>query len=196
MMPSRAEHRLQESRVKKQGLKPLLFCFLRAKEICLLVLCLFASQAYAIPPNTDFTNTAEVQYQVGGSAFSASDSATLTTAPGAGNSPPYDVTPDNFTVSENAVAASLGAIDVLDLDPSDTFTWVLSDPRFEVVAGELRLVSGQSLDFEAEPSVSLLVTVTDSAGADYQETISISVLDENEAPTAINKPHLPTLRKG
>ena len=186
MMPSRAEHRFQENRAKKQGLKPLLFCFLRVKEICLVAFCLFASQASAIPPNTDFTNTAEVQYQVGGTPFSASDSATLTTDPGAGNSAPYDITPDNFTVLENALSASLGPINVLDLDPLDTFVWTLSDPRFEVVAGELRLVAGQSLDFESEPSVSVLVTVTDSAGATYQETITVTVQDVNEAPTAVS----------
>ena len=186
MKPSRAEHRFPWNRAKKQGLKPLLFCFLRVREFCLVALCLFASEAFAIPPNTDFTNTAEVQYQVGGTPFTASDSATLTTDPGAGNSAPYDITPGTFTVSENAVAATLGAINVLDLDPLDTFTWTVSDPRLEIVGGELRLAAGQSLDFESEASIVLLVTVTDSAGASYQETITVSVLDLNEAPTAIN----------
>ena len=182
MKPKELAHEL----TKKQGLKPLLFCVIRVREIVLAALCLIASQSFAIPPNTDFTNTAQVLYTVSGSSHAASDSATLTTSPGAGNSPPYDISPSTFAVAENAIGVSLGAIVGHDLDPGDTVTWTLSDARFEVVAGELRLRPGASLDFELVPSLVITATVQDPTGANYQEDLAVSIANVNEAPSQID----------
>ena len=49
-------------------------------------------------------------------------------------------------------------------DAGDTHTWTVDDVRFEIVGGQLRLVAGQSLDFEAEPTVNLTITATDQGG--------------------------------
>ena len=144
------------------------------------------SPVWAIPPNTPITNTASVDFSVVGVGYSVQDSQTVVTDPGAGNSPPYDLTLSPATVTENVDGGSVGAIIVVDLDPTDTHTYTVSDLRFTVVNGTLVLLSGQSIDFETEPTVTLTVTVTDSSLASYTEEFVLSVVDVNEAPTDIS----------
>ncbi|MGL4397283.1 MAG: Ig-like domain-containing protein, partial [Hyphomicrobium sp.] len=93
---------------------------------------------------------------------------------------------DAFVV-ENQAGVTLGTVTVSDPDAGDSHTFTVSDARFEVVGGALRLKAGQSLDREAAASVSLVVTATDLAGASVSQTISISVTDLNDtAPTFTN----------
>ncbi|NJM92414.1 MAG: hypothetical protein HC861_07130, partial [Rhodospirillaceae bacterium] len=54
-----------------------------------------------------------------------------------------------------------------------------------MVNGQLKLKDGQSIDFETEPSLDVVVTATDSAGNKLQETFSLSVGNVNEAQTAL-----------
>jgi hypothetical protein len=48
---------------------------------------------------------------------------------------------------------------------------------------QLKLVAGQSLDFETEPTVSVTITATDQGGLTYNEAFTITVTNVNEAPT-------------
>ena len=73
-----------------------------------------------------------------------------------------------------------------DPDAGDSQTFQVSDSRFEVVDGQLKLKDGVSLDHESEPSVNVTVTATDGAGHQIQQTFAITVGDVNEAPTDIN----------
>ncbi|MEH2305400.1 Ig-like domain-containing protein [Nostoc sp.] len=100
------------------------------------------------------------------------------------NDAPTAIALSNSTVTENVVAAVIGNLTVTD-DTGDTQTFSLSDNRFEVVSNQLKLKSGISLDFEAEPSVSLNVTATDQGGLSKTQGFTIAVNDvvENTAPT-------------
>jgi hypothetical protein len=56
-------------------------------------------------------------------------------------------------VDENAMGAAAGAVEMSDPDAGDTLTVAVSDNRFEVGHGMLRLKEGMSLDHETEDSV-------------------------------------------
>jgi hypothetical protein len=89
----------------------------------------------------------------------------------------------NLIVNENAAGAVVGKLTTVDPDAGDTFSYQVSDSRFEVVNGQLQLKSGVSLDHEAEPTVNLKVTSTDSAGHSVQQSFTVNVANVNEAPT-------------
>lgn len=86
-----------------------------------------------------------------------------------------DVT--EVTVTENMVAVEIGTLVVTDGD-DDTHTFSVSDERFEVVNGVLKLKAGEHLNYELEQEVKLTVTVVD--GSDNEESFDIvfKVLDE------------------
>ncbi len=101
--------------------------------------------------------------------------------------------PDAVLAENTTTAVTIGALSVTDAD-SDTeafgqHTFTVSDNRFEVVNGELRLKAGQSLDHETESSIDVTVTATDNnnTGFTRNETFTILVQDVNEAPTAQDK---------
>ncbi|MEP0069170.1 hypothetical protein [Pyruvatibacter sp.] len=97
-----------------------------------------------------------------------------------------DIALDNTSVAENAAGAVVGTLSTTDVDDGDTHSYTVSDTRFEVVDGELKLKDGVSLDHEAGDSVSLDVTTTDAGGLSRTETFTISVGDENEVATDIS----------
>ena len=102
------------------------------------------------------------------------------------NEDPTDIDIDNLTVDENAKGAVVGAVSTVDPDVGDSHSYTVSDNRFEVKKGELKLKNNQQLDHETEPTVSIDVTTTDDAGNTYTETFTITVNDINEAPTGLS----------
>ncbi|MEQ8748071.1 carbohydrate-binding domain-containing protein, partial [Pyruvatibacter sp.] len=96
-----------------------------------------------------------------------------------------DITLDGSTIAENASGATVGTLSTTDQDNGDTHTYAVSDDRFEVVDGQLKLKDGVALDHEAEDTVSIDVTTTDAGGLDYTETFTVTVADINEAPIDI-----------
>src|SRR3546814_4985339 len=92
------------------------------------------------------------------------------------------LTLDNASVDEGSEGAVVGTLTVVDPDNSESFTYAVSDDRFEVVGGQLRLRDGEALDYEAEPAVPLTVTVTDSAGNTFTQDFEIAVNDQADAP--------------
>jgi hypothetical protein len=96
--------------------------------------------------------------------------------------PPANSTPTNITlsasnVSENVAGASIGTLSATDADSSDTFTYAVNDDRFEIDGAALKLKAENALNFEQETSVTLSVTVTDSASATFSKDITVSVDD-------------------
>ena len=88
-------------------------------------------------------------------------------------------------IAENAVEIDLGALAVVDVDgvPNE-HTLSVDDARFEIVDNVLRLRSGVAIDFETEPSVTVAVTATDSAGASNAPSlITFNIVDVNEGPS-------------
>ncbi|EHJ14560.1 choice-of-anchor Q domain-containing protein, partial [Crocosphaera watsonii] len=101
------------------------------------------------------------------------------------NESPTNITLDNESVNENATGAVIGNLDTSDVDNEDTFTYTLDDDRFEVVNGQLKLKSGEFLNFENESSVNINITAEDSGNLTYNKLFTITVNDINEAPTNI-----------
>ncbi|MEM8575968.1 MAG: cadherin repeat domain-containing protein, partial [Pseudomonadota bacterium] len=75
-----------------------------------------------------------------------------------------DLTLSATSLAENAAGAVIGTLTTQDPDAGDSHSYTVSDARFEVVAGQLKLKDGVSLDHEAEPSLTLEVTATDQGG--------------------------------
>ena len=88
------------------------------------------------------------------------------------------------SVAENAPGAVIGPVSALDPDAGDTVTFTVSDPRFEIVDGQLKLKDGVSLDHEAEPTIDLTLTATDAGGLTAARSVTLTIENVNEAPTA------------
>ncbi|MEO1328644.1 MAG: sugar-binding protein, partial [Pseudomonadota bacterium] len=82
-----------------------------------------------------------------------------------------------------ATVATLSATDA-NAGDSHSFTLV-SDPsgKFEIVGDEVRVKSGQTIDFETDESFDLTIEATDQFGATYQDTLTIDVVDYEGAYT-------------
>ena len=85
---------------------------------------------------------------------------------------------------ENLAGAAAGRLTATDPD-GDALGWSVSDPRFEVADGVLKLKPGVALDAEAEPAVTLTVTATDAGGLSTSRVLELPVADVNEAPEGI-----------
>ena len=112
-------------------------------------------------------------------------SQTFTIAVGDVNEAQTGMSLGGSQVAENAAGAVIGTVSVTDPDAGDVQTFQVSDSRFEVVDGQLKLKDGVSLDHESEPSVDVTVTATDKGGHQIQQTFTIGVGDVNEAPLSL-----------
>jgi len=112
-----------------------------------------------------------------------STDATFTIAVGDVNEAPEDLKLSNANVAENAAGAVIGDLSLTDVDAGDSHTFAVSDDRFEVVDGQLKLKEGVTLDHEEADSIDVTVTATDSGGLSTDATFAIAVGDVNEAPT-------------
>ncbi len=101
------------------------------------------------------------------------------------NDNPVALTLSNSQISENASGATVGTLTVTDEDSTDTHSYTVSDSRFEVVDGALKLKDGVALDHETNSTVDVTVTVNDGQGGSYAETFTVNVADVNEGPTAV-----------
>ncbi|WP_422019786.1 cadherin domain-containing protein [Pyruvatibacter mobilis] len=134
----------------------------------------------------DQEETASIDIEVTSTdAGGLSRTETFTVAVTDTNEGPTDIALDNTSVAENAAGAVVGTLTTTDPDAGDTHTYAVSDDRFEVVDGQLKLKDGVSLDHEAADTISLDVTTTDAGGLSRTETFTISVGDENEVATDI-----------
>jgi hypothetical protein len=97
------------------------------------------------------------------------------------------------SVAENLPAGTVvGTLSTIDPNPEDTtFTYTFvtgtgstDNGRFEIVGNQLR--TREAFNFEARTSYSVLVQTTDPTGRSFQRSITISVSNANEAPTALN----------
>lgn len=126
-----------------------------------------------------------------GSGSTASISLDITTQDGSGNTytktftitvtdvndAPSAIDIDTTTVSENSAGAIIGTLVTTDEDANDSITYSVSDDRFEVVSGQLKLKDGVSLDYETETTVTFDVTSTDSGGLSFTQSFTITVED-------------------
>ncbi|MEM9812337.1 MAG: hypothetical protein AAF913_06660, partial [Pseudomonadota bacterium] len=74
-----------------------------------------------------------------------------------------------------------------DVNTDDTHTYTLvSDPsgKFEIVGNEVRVLSGQTVDFETDESFDITVRTEDSTGATHDQVLTINVIDYEGSYTA------------
>lgn len=104
----------------------------------------------------------------------------------ADNEAPFGITLSNQSVAENAPGAVIGGFGFADPDVDDSHTIVLTDSRFEIVEGQLKLLDDVSLNHETEPTIDLGITVTDEAGLSTTEDFVLQVIDADDPPTGID----------
>ncbi|MBO9193450.1 VCBS domain-containing protein [Rhizobium sp. 16-449-1b] len=111
-------------------------------------------------------------------------SKTVTVTINGTNDAPTAIALSNNTVSENEAGALIGTLTTTDKDVGDTYTYTVSDDRFEVVDGSLKLKNNVLLDYEAKHSIDITVTSKDSGNLTTSQTFTIQVGDVNEKPNA------------
>jgi hypothetical protein len=104
------------------------------------------------------------------------------------------VDPATFTLAENSVdATAVGTATFDDVDAGQTHTFAITagDPggafAIDPATGAITVADGAALDFEATPTYTLTVTVTDngSPALSGSAPITIDLTDVNEAPTIV-----------
>ena len=96
------------------------------------------------------------------------------------NHAPTSIALSAYKIDENAPGAVVGTLSVSDLDGQGGHTFTISDARLEIIDGQLRLKSGQSLDYESEQKVTVTVTATDLGGLSVQNVFTLFVNDQIE----------------
>lgn len=107
------------------------------------------------------------------------------------NQAPTDLALSPATVAENASTGTVvGALTSTDPDVGDTFTYSLvagtgdTDNALFAVNGANLEVAG-AIDFEAGASLTVRLRTTDAGGLFFEEAVTITVTNVNEAPTDI-----------
>lgn len=102
-----------------------------------------------------------------------------------GNTTPSAISLDNVRVPGFTPQAVVGNVTFVDPDIGDSHTITVSDARFQVVSGVLRLKVGTSLNPNIEVTVPVTITVTDLSGGSASATFVVEV---NRAPVATTIP--------
>ncbi|MEZ5894123.1 MAG: cadherin domain-containing protein [Parvularculaceae bacterium] len=113
-----------------------------------------------------FDFEAQDSYDISVSATDASGASivkTFTIGVNDVNEAPTGLDITNLSIAENDDGAIVGTLMVSDPDAGETFTFALSDSRFEVVDGALKVKDGVSFDAESLSAVDLTVTATDAS---------------------------------
>ncbi len=106
------------------------------------------------------------------------------------NDTPSDIT-GALTIAENSSSgAVVGTLATTDVDAGETFTYALTNNaggRFSIntSTGQVTVANGSLLDFETNTSHTIVVQSTDAAGASFSKTMTVTVTNVNEAPTAL-----------
>ena len=151
--------------------------------------------AYSFDPGSDFDDLAtgesrEVSFDyTADDGNGSTDTGTVTIEVTGTNDAPSSVAlSGDSTITEDATGSVVGTLSTTDVDASDTHAYAVSDNRFEVVddgAGnmQLKLKDGQSIDADSEASVDVTVTSSDGNGGSLDETFSLTIDPNADAPT-------------
>ena len=108
------------------------------------------------------------------------------------NDSPTDLAVSALSIDENsAIGTSIGTLSTVDIDAGDSFTYSLvsgtgssNNSLFDISSGSL--ITKAAIDFEANPSLSIRLKTTDSGGASFEKSFTVTVNNVNEAPTALS----------
>lgn len=100
------------------------------------------------------------------------------------NDRPERVTLSSLFVTENSRRQRVGSLTTIDPDSGDRHTYTVDDSRFVIEDNILLTSATANIDFEAERSFSINVTVTDSGNPplSYVQPIVLTVQNVNEFP--------------
>ncbi|MDG4543025.1 MAG: tandem-95 repeat protein, partial [Rickettsiales bacterium] len=139
---------------------------------------------FTYAPNADFSGIDTFEYKVV-DRFGEDSIAEVRINVSNINDAPTGITLSSNILAENSSGAFIGDLTVVDVDTGDSHTFIVDDTRFEVINGQLKLVDGQSLDFETEPTADVNIIATDLVGESTAPiTFTINVSDTNDEPTA------------
>lgn len=147
------------------------------------------SKSFTMNSNGTFTYTPQDH-------FNGTDSFTYRLTDGTNVLAPVTVTlnvrsindaPSAITLSSHSIAgytdgAVVGGLTVTDVDTGDTHTLTVSDSRFEIVSGQLKLRAGQQINPVVEPTVTLEISATDTSGASRLVMTTLTTIDINTSP--------------
>ena len=107
------------------------------------------------------------------------------------NDAPTALALDQTAIAENQGAgAVVGTFSIQDRDAADTHTLELASGAGDAdnasfrIEGD-RLKTAAAFDFEAKPSCSIRVRVSDGRGSSFERVFTINVTDQNDAPSAL-----------
>ncbi len=99
------------------------------------------------------------------------------------NDPPTAIMLDQTSVAGYQDGAAVGGVTVTDDDAGDTHLLTVSDARFEIVGGQLKLKSGFQIDPVAETSIGLTIRAQDTDGAEVTQAFLLTVINTNQSPS-------------
>jgi hypothetical protein len=137
---------------------------------------------FDIEPSVDFEITA---IDVANSNYVISSETTLQLTDV--NEPPTGLTLEAQPLPENERGAAVGTVIVDDPEAGSQYSFEVSDARFEVHDGVLRLIGDEELDFERESEIELTILASELGGSEHsvESSITVSVQNTNDAPTGI-----------
>jgi gliding motility-associated-like protein len=106
------------------------------------------------------------------------------------NHVPTDISISNYTIAENsALATPIASLSATDQDPGTVFNYSLTtgqpeNNQFSIVGNQL--VVNANYDYETDSVKVIELKVDDNGGCSYIETFTITIINGNDAPTALN----------
>ncbi|TXC78672.1 cadherin domain-containing protein [Luteibaculum oceani] len=107
------------------------------------------------------------------------------------NDTPYDLNISNNEVYENLADYQFAILSTSDYDANDAFSYALvsgsgdtHNSQFKIIGNSLYTKNG--FDYESANNLSIRVKTTDEAGASFEKTLAISILDANDKPYALS----------
>ena len=91
------------------------------------------------------------------------------------NDTPTAIIISSLGVPEKTDGAIVGTLSTTDEDGEDTHTYTVSDRRFEVVDGQLKLKAGNTVEYSSESTITIIVTTTDGSGATFNQEFILRV---------------------
>lgn len=92
------------------------------------------------------------------------------------NQAPTDIQISTSMITEDTLGVVVGALTATD-DATSGHTFTVSDERFEIVDGELKVKNHLAINFEQETEVTVSVTVTDAGGLTFTKDLTLNVAD-------------------
>lgn len=107
------------------------------------------------------------------------------------NETPNDIGLSAVSIAENQPSGTtVGTLSTTDIDAGNTFTYTLAagagdtdNASFSISGSSLR--ASASFDYETKSSYSVRVRTTDQGGLTYEEAFTVTVTNENEAPSDV-----------